>query len=55
MFTRIAVQKLNDLLQRKGFVGVVAVRDDEITIKFTDRICVISSFAKVDWFDRPQK
>ena len=55
MFISVAVRKLNDLLQRKGFISVIAIKDDEITIKFTDRVCVISSFGKVDWFERPQK
>lgn len=54
MFTRIALQKLNELLQRKGFLTVIAVKADEVTISFTDRICTISSFGNVKWFERPQ-
>ncbi len=49
MFTRIALQKLNVLLQCEKFLTVIAIKDDEIKIKFTGSICTVSSFGNVKW------
>jgi hypothetical protein len=54
-FTRIALQKLNELLSRKGFIKITSVDDTGITIKYEDRVCAISSYGKVEWFERTHK
>lgn len=54
-FTRIALQKLNELLQRRGFIKIIGVEDDGVTILFEDRTCAISAFGNIEWFERPQK
>ena len=54
-FTRIALQKLNELLCRRGFIKIIGVEYDCVTIVFEDRTCSISAFGNVKWFERQQK
>ncbi len=51
MFTRIALQKLNELLKLDKFIEIAYLDEKNATLLFEDRACNISSFGNVTWSD----
>ena len=49
-FTRVALLKLNTLLEREKFVRIHFVDGEVIRITYEDRMCAISNFGKVLWY-----
>lgn len=50
-FIPVALNKLNELIKRRGFIMISSIEDDVITIEYTDRKCTITSFGNVKWID----
>lgn len=50
-FTRIALLKLNELLKREKFLKVSFVGGDVIRLTYEDRVCSITNFGKVVWYN----
>ena len=50
-FTRIALQKITELVTRQEFESIVHIGDDRVTIAFKYRVCSVNSFGKVEWAD----
>ena len=51
MVTRIALQKLNELLKRDKFIEIAYLDEKNATLLFEGRACNISSFGNVTWSD----
>tara|TARA_B100000809_G_C15124506_1_gene525631 strand:- start:105 stop:566 length:462 start_codon:yes stop_codon:yes gene_type:complete len=48
-FIPVSLRKLNELLKRPNFVLISDVSNNSVTIEYTDRVCTISNFGKVEW------
>ena len=49
-FKRIALVKLNELINREGFLKISSVSDGAIRLTYVNRMCVLSLYGNVTWF-----
>ena len=50
-FTRIALQKITELIHRKEFVEIAFIDEKKVTIIFKGRACNVTSLGNVTWDD----
>ena len=51
LFTNVALNKLNQLIERKGFRKIIDIDEDYITVQFGDKQHArISRMGKVIWY-----
>ena len=50
-FTRIALQKITELVTRQEFVSIVYIGDDRVTVALKFRVCTVSPEGDMEWAD----